>query len=87
MKPLCAQDDTLGPLLGDAPDDCNLFDFTLLFEEIFFVIVPCLLALSAIPPLVRPLGKKPKIVKWLLLQRFKLVDRSPPGHAFTSKRS
>jgi hypothetical protein len=69
----CSGDDSFGPGLSQ-DEGCDRFDFTLLFEEAVFVIVPCALALFLIPwRLWYLLWRKSKVLNWPSLLAAKWV--------------
>jgi hypothetical protein len=69
---LCADDEVLIPSIGFG-FVCERFDFTILFEEIFFTAVPCTLALIAASHRLRQLWGRPKVIQWPFLLITKLV--------------
>ncbi len=72
----CSGDDTFGPVLGPESDGCYNFDFTLVFEESIFSIVPCAIVLPLAAVRLYFLLRRPVSVRWQLLQAAKLVCRS-----------
>lgn len=70
----CSGDDTFGPVLNHTSDNgCYNFDFTLVFEDSIFSIVPCsIVTLLTAWRLYGLVGKK-VVVQWPLLHALKLV--------------
>lgn len=70
-------DDSFGPTvhLQSCRDG---FDFTLLFEESIFAILPSVLLLCAVPVRLRSLYRRPDAVNWPLLRVIKLVSSERP---------
>ena len=85
----CA-DDTFGPTvqLQTCRDG---FDFTLLFEESLFTILPVAVLLGAAPLRIRALYRRPDVVTASLLRNGKLVSwhvhRLPAAEADARSRS
>ncbi len=73
----CANDDSFGPTLGPG-SACAAFDFTVLFEELFLIIIPCTIALLLIPFRLSSLWRRPRLIEWSLVRGEKLV-LNPPG--------
>lgn len=68
----CPDDDSFGPVLGPG-STCEAFDFTLLFEEAFLSIVPCVsFSIIALFHLSR-IWKTEIHVQWRLGLTLKLV--------------
>ncbi|CAH0048134.1 unnamed protein product [Clonostachys solani] len=64
----CPSDDTFGPIVHGCRDD---FDFTLLFEHLFFTIVPCAIFIFASSYKITRLCRAEQIANGKLLQRIK----------------
>lgn len=65
-------DDSFGPVVAGCRDD---FDFTLVFEESIFTILPSALFLCFIPLRFWSIYRRPDAVKWPRLLLLKLVCR------------
>ncbi|KAH8881646.1 P-loop containing nucleoside triphosphate hydrolase protein [Thozetella sp. PMI_491] len=68
----CSDDDSFGPVLGPG-SECASFDFTLLFEEAFFTIVPCVVLFIVALPAIWSSWRKSRVVEWRLLRAIKLA--------------
>lgn len=66
-------DDSFGPTV-DLKICRDGFDFTLLFEESIFAILPAALLLCVAPLRVWSIWRRPDAVKWSLLRVVKLVS-------------
>jgi hypothetical protein len=66
----CPSDDTFGPIVHGCRDD---FDFTLLFEHLFFTIVPCTVFIFASVCKITQLCRVEQIANRKLLQGIKSV--------------
>ncbi|CAH0020515.1 unnamed protein product [Clonostachys rhizophaga] len=66
----CPSDNTFGPIVHGCRDD---FDFTLLFEHLFFTIVPCAVFIFASSYKIRQLCRVEQIANGKLLQGIKSV--------------
>lgn len=64
-------DAAFGPAIAGCRDD---FDFTLVFEQSIFVILPASLLLVAAPVRLLRLGKSPVVVGGRMFRDFKLVS-------------
>lgn len=72
-SPLCAP--TADAAFGPAVQGClNGFDFTLIFEQSIFVILPAALLLVVAPFRLLHLGKAPLVVGGPVLRNMKLVS-------------
>jgi hypothetical protein len=83
--PRCSGDDTFGPVLGSSllKPGCYNFDFTVVFEDSIFSIVPCgFVLLLNIWRLYNLIGRK-DVVRWPLLHALKLVSM---GRVLSSNR-
>lgn len=64
-------DNQFGPRIDT---DCRVFDFTLLFEDTFFTILPATLFLLLLPLRLRTLCRAPSKVTTYRLAIYKLVS-------------
>jgi len=71
----CGGDDGIGPVLGSAffNPGCYDFDFTLVFEDVLFSIIPCGVFLLLAAWRLYALRSRPVIVRWPLLRAMKQV--------------
>ncbi len=69
----CPGDDGFGPALDDDPS-CYSFDFTLVFEDYFFSIAPCGIALLLAAWRFYILAKRRDVVHWPVVRAVKLVS-------------
>lgn len=74
----CAGDETFGPILGSSASGCYNFDFTIVFEDSIFTIVPCGIFLLTSTWRLYYLLSKEVVVQWPLLYALKLVSE-PKG--------
>jgi len=73
--PRCREDDSFGPALGSSvlSPGCYNFDFTVVFEDSIFAILPCgFMLLLGTWRLCSLTGRK-VVVRWPLLHALKLV--------------
>jgi len=68
----CAGDEGFGPALSNGPG-CYSFDFTLAFEDYFFSIAPCALAISLAAWRLYTLVGREAVIKWPAIRALKLV--------------
>jgi ATP-binding cassette, subfamily C (CFTR/MRP), member 1 len=68
----CGGDDSFGPILGPGWD-CHNFDFTILFEDCLFSLIPSIIAVLAAAYRIWGVFNRPKIVNWPLGRALKLV--------------
>ena len=71
----CGGDDDIGPVLGSAifNPGCYNFDFTLVFEDVLFSIVPCAFFSLLAAWRIYILRTRPVVVRWPLLRALKQV--------------
>ncbi|GAM87021.1 hypothetical protein ANO11243_050420 [Dothideomycetidae sp. 11243] len=72
--PSLCSDDSIGPVLQNPACRDHGFDFTLLFEETAFAIIPAVLLLCAAPLRFRSIYRRPDAVRWPPLCRIKLAN-------------
>jgi len=72
----CSGDNTIGPVLTSAfvNPNCYDFDFTLVFEDSLFSIIPCGIVLLVTAWRLHTLVRRDTIVRWPLLRALKLVS-------------
>ena len=72
----CSGDDTFGPVLGSSSPNpgCYNFDFTLVFEDSIFSILPCGIAIVLGAWRLYALVKRQVAVQWPLLRALKAVS-------------
>lgn len=72
----CSGDDTFGPVLGSSilNSGCYNFDFTVIFEDSIFSIVPCGIVILLIIWRLYSLVGRQAVVRWPLLHALKLVS-------------
>ena len=66
-------DDGFGPVVMPGPN-CRDFDFTLLFEDLFFALIPSAIMLFAAAMQIINLWKKPVLLNWEWFRVMKLVS-------------
>ena len=72
----CSGDDTFGPTLGSSSPNpsCYNFDFTLVFEDSIFSILPCGIVIILGAWRLFALAKRPVAIQWPLLRALKAVS-------------
>lgn len=68
----CNGDNSFGPALGPG-SDCHNFDFTILFEDCIFSLIPSILAIIAAIYRIYGVFKKTKVIIWPIGRALKLV--------------
>ncbi|ETS81802.1 hypothetical protein PFICI_06804 [Pestalotiopsis fici W106-1] len=67
------KDEDFGPALGPGPD-CHNFDFTLLFEDCIFSLIPSVIAIIVCAYRASTIFKRSKVISWSLARALKLTS-------------